>query len=136
MKGIRSKYTFKPSRSHHHCLWAFGVFGTFIHYGCFCSHNFVACAAEEEGGVGEPTLTPGLLSAFKAAESMRRELVSPVFQTVRTQVMFWIPLCPVSQVEAKQKLMEEKEKEENEEKKAQVDEDTPGNYCNQNYLIH
>jgi hypothetical protein len=30
-------------------------------------------------------------------------------------------------VEAKQKLMEEKEKEENEEKKAQVQEDTPGN---------
>ena len=30
-------------------------------------------------------------------------------------------------MEAKQKLMEEKEKEENEEKKAQVDEDTPGN---------
>ena len=41
----------------------------------------VACASEEEGSTGEPTLTPGLLSAFKAAESMRRELVMPVFQT-------------------------------------------------------
>ena len=40
---------------------------------------YVACAAEGGGDVGEPTLTPGLLSAFKAAESMRRELVSRVF---------------------------------------------------------
>ena len=36
----------------------------------------VACASEGGGEAGEPTLTPGLLSAFKAAESMRRELVS------------------------------------------------------------
>ncbi len=41
----------------------------------------IACASEEDGSAGEPTLTPGLLSAFKAAESMRRELVNPVFQT-------------------------------------------------------
>ena len=40
-----------------------------------------ACASEEEGNSGEPTLTPGLLSAFKAAESMRRELVKLVMQT-------------------------------------------------------
>lgn len=83
----------------------------------------VACASEEEGSAGEPTLTPGLLSAFKAAESMRRELVNPGFWNLPKECSCIFRF----QVEAKQKLMEEKEKEENEEKKAQVDEDTPGN---------
>ena len=93
------------------------------HVRTFCCT--LACAAEGDEE-GEPTLTPGLLSAFKAAESMRRELVSLVVETRLTSLRY-PPVWFYKQVEAKQKLMEEKEKEENEEKKAQVDEDTPGN---------
>ena len=88
---------------------------------------FLACASEEDGSAGEPILTPGLLSAFKAAESMRRELVNLIFLSHLSGCACFTLVFPWKQVEAKQKLMEEKEKEENEEKKAQVDEDTPGN---------
>ena len=68
-------------------LTPFGMTSSLHHYtnSCTCTHGactvIAACASEEEGDSGEPTLTPGLLSAFKAAESMRRELVRPVFQT-------------------------------------------------------
>ena len=55
--------------------------------------------------VSVPRLTPGLQAAFKAAEAVRRELV-----------------------EARQKVLEAKEKEGDEEKKAKMDEDAPGNY--------
>lgn len=50
-----------------------------------------------------PTATTGLLHAFTVAEAMRRDLV-----------------------EARQKLVEAKEKEEDEDKKAKIDEDAPG----------
>lgn len=36
-------------------------------------------------------------------------------------------LFPLTQVEARQKLLEAKEKEKDEEKKTQIDEDAPGN---------
>lgn len=58
---------------------------------------------------------------------MRRELVNLVFLSHLSGCACFTLVFPWKQVEAKQKLMEEKEKEENEEKKAQVDEDTPGN---------
>lgn len=53
-----------------------------------------------------PSLTPGLLNAFKFAEYVRRELV-----------------------ESRQKSIESREKEEDEEKKAGINEDAPGITC-------
>ena len=38
-----------------------------------------------------------------------------------------LSLFPLTQVEARQKLLEAKEKEKDEEKKTQIDEDAPGN---------
>ena len=38
-----------------------------------------------------------------------------------------LSLFPLTQVEARQKLLEAKEKEKEEEKKTQIDEDAPGN---------
>ena len=53
---------------------------------------------------GTLVATPKLMSAYVASEAMRRDLV-----------------------EARQKLMEAKEKEEDPVKKAKIDEDAPGN---------
>lgn len=63
-----------------------------------CCHGDVACDK------GQLTATAKLMSAYVASEAMRRDLV-----------------------EARQKLMEAKEKEEDPAKKANIDEDAPGN---------
>lgn len=85
-----------------------------------------------------PSLPTGLLNAFKFAEFVRRELVKGLYFLIHacnasvcniadsSQLgalhMYWH-----AQVEARQKLIEAKEKEEDEEKKAKINEDAPGN---------
>lgn len=63
----------------------------------FC-HGYIAC------NIGELTATANLMTAYLASEAMRRDLV-----------------------EARQKLMEAKEREEDLTKRANIDEDAPGN---------